>query len=172
MLYLLNFSTHTHLTTKDFTSCICNGLMVDCSLWMLKLKNVTSLMCHRTVGYHRYPSGSHTPESFWLLTCTCFPRATRIITPVSTIFLHLTDQSWKGRYWHPFCNKLDNFSYDEKGENTSCDFLLGCHHFREGYTQFMKSGMKHTVCSKYSGSLVSPGNLFQDPIEILKSMDN
>lgn len=45
------------------------------------------------------------------VTSTCLPNWTRTSMPVSTIFLHLTDQSWKGRYWHFLSKKSRIFSW-------------------------------------------------------------
>lgn len=44
------------------------------------------------------------------VTSTCLPSWMRMRMPVSTIFLHLTDQSWKGRYWHFLSKKRRSFS--------------------------------------------------------------
>lgn len=44
------------------------------------------------------------------VTSTCLPSWTRMRMPVSTILLHLTDQSWKGRYWHFLSKKCRSFS--------------------------------------------------------------
>lgn len=44
------------------------------------------------------------------VTSTCLPSWTRMRMPVSTILLHLTDQSWKGRYWHFLSKKARSFS--------------------------------------------------------------